>query len=658
MTKHTRAIHIDFHTPDGVIDFGSEFSAAEFAQTLKDAKVNVVTAFAQCNFGYAYFKTEIGTPYPHMKGDMLRDIIKECHARGVKVNAYINVGINNVQAEKNSNWCRVNANGQIYTGNVKENWQYRAMCYNTPYRKFLLDMIEEIATKTDCDGIFCDCMSFTRCYCPECLKKLREQGIDINDDDAVLKFNFNSFLRLGHEIRKVVPKDKDLVLSGMPYEQSVPKIGQTHFEIESLPGGFGGWSHDYIGTQASYQRNICPDALYMSGRFHASWGDFGGIKEKASMENDLFDALIYNIGFSIGDHMNPRTGLIKSLYKTVGEVFTKAEFYEKYTEGAKYCADIGVVRNKIAHNLPYLADEHFGCNRVLTELGYTFDIINEDMDFSKYKLLILPDNVILTDTLKDKLKEHIAKNKGLISSAYSLYNKKENKFMLDEYDFITPCGLDEDTATCYKFTDSSYGDTSLDFSDYALGILMKAKNKEDVIAKRIEHYCDDVWDRPYFDYRWTEHHLYTYLAPSGKSSYDAVILNKNICHIGFEIFSGYNRHAAVFHKQLLDIIIKKLMPLPVVKKEDLPSTSKISLTETEEYKLLNVKVTYPEPRGKWFKVVEEHNAILAGKKVKVLGKYSEIKCVETGENVPFEYDGTYTTITLPEIVGFSMFKLS
>ena len=46
-----------------------------------------------------------------------------------------------------------------------------------------------------------------------------------------------------------------------------------------------------------------------------------------------------------------------------------------------------------------------------------------------------------------------------------------------------------------------------------------------------------------------------------------------------------------------------------------------------------------------------------GKKVKVLGKFSEIKCVESGENLSFEFDGTYTTITLPEIIGFSMFVL-
>ena len=42
MNGINRGIHIDFHTPDGVYNFGENFDAKEFAKILKDANVTML----------------------------------------------------------------------------------------------------------------------------------------------------------------------------------------------------------------------------------------------------------------------------------------------------------------------------------------------------------------------------------------------------------------------------------------------------------------------------------------------------------------------------------------------------------------------------------------------------------------------------------------
>ena len=130
-----RAIHFDFHTCPGIYDFNRDWDAAAFAQRLADAHVTYINMFAQCNLGFAYYPTKVGIPYPGMKGDLFGDLLRECHARGIRVAAYINVGLNHEHARMHADWCQVNQDGQILWGDRSKNF-FRTMCYNSPgYRK-------------------------------------------------------------------------------------------------------------------------------------------------------------------------------------------------------------------------------------------------------------------------------------------------------------------------------------------------------------------------------------------------------------------------------------------------------------------------------------------------------------------------------------------
>ncbi len=647
MQKLNRCIHFDFHTPDGVYDFGEKFDAKEFARTLKNSNVTYINVAAQCNFGYAYYETKTGVMYPQMKGDLFGDILNACHNEGIGVTGYINVGLNNIQSEMHPEWCRVTKSGSIWHN---ENNTQSSMCYYTGYRQFLFTIIKEVVDY-GADGIFLDCLGSSPCYCRKCRENMKNANVDVNDDAAVKEFAYNQFVNFITDIRKIVPENVRLTYNG-PYYDLEDKLA-SHLEVECLPGGFGGWTYDLADMALAYARNLS-DTIYMSGKFHASWGDFGGNREKASLENEMYCALVNNVGFSIGDHLHPVYGVSKSLYNTIGEIFEKLKEYEKWTHNTKHCADIAVLRNKSHGDGTYNVDELYGACRMLNELKYGFEIVNEEMDLTTYKVLILPDKLALNEKLQKKISDHIKKGGYVLSSAWAGYDKEKNCFTMPEYDFFDICGEDNDTASCYSIVDPDFGDTTEYFSDYSQGLLIKSKSEDNVIAERIDHYFKDRWDRPYFDYRATTHQYYTYLPPEKKSGYDSIVMKGNICHISFEIFACYYRYAAIFQKKLVGEILKKMLDKPLMKTEGIPSGARVALAEGEGYKLVHIKVTYPEARGRWFKVVEDHNKLPQGAKVSVKGHYNCVKLLPFGDEISFVIQGDYTVVTLPEIEGYAM----
>jgi hypothetical protein len=50
----------------------------------------------------------------------------------------------------------------------------------------------------------------------------------------------------------------------------------SHLELKSLPTG--GWGYDHFPISAKYAATTGFDFLGMTGKFHTTWGEFGGFK--------------------------------------------------------------------------------------------------------------------------------------------------------------------------------------------------------------------------------------------------------------------------------------------------------------------------------------------------------------------------------------------
>ncbi len=645
MERLKRAVHIDFHTMPGIYNFGENFDAAVFAERLQKAHVEIINMFFQCNIGHVYYPTKIGVPYPDMKGDMFGDIVRECRKRGIRVVGYTNTAINHVQALLHPEWQRVDSAGRVLRDDPANNNFCRPMCFNNEgYRAFLSSLIREVMERYDIDGIFADCMNpYPYCHCPKCTRDMLEAGLDITNEAHVRYFAYEKFREFARMIRDSVPEGKLVQQTGVPFDWDGMQDVSTHGELECLPTG--GWGYDFFGPQVAYMRQFRKEILYMTGRFQASWGDFGGYKTEAAIENDCFDALCQGVQVSVGDHMHPAGNLDKALYESIGRAFAKVKAYEPWTDLAHPVAEIGILSDKTCITKEEMRGglgrntSVTGAARMLAELKYSFDVINENLDFSPYTVLILPDALHMSEKLAAKLTAYVEKGGRLLISGTAGLNREKTGFAIPALDFIRFTGIDTSNSSYYTVGGSA------PLAMYRHGITMTSDYKT----------ADYI--KPYFNRHWDGLHGYFYTPPEKATGEAAVAEKDGISYICFKVFESFFDHAYTAHKALVDAALKRLLPIPRLQTEDIPSTARVTVTEAADFDLLHVKVTYPEKRGRQACTIEEHTKLPAGAAVQVRGTYTAAYRLPEKTPVSIEADGAYTRVCLPEITGYDMFLL-
>ncbi len=626
MRKMKRCVHFDFHTMPGIDDILKNYSAEDFAETMRLAEADYVNIFARCNIGFSYYPTKAGTPYPGMKGDMVGDTVRELHKRNIGVTLYINGGLNHELLARNPGMSKINRDGTICIGTEKErinNNFFRSPCFLGEYRAHLLAEIKEMLAY-DPDGIFIDCLRAGSCFCPICMERMRKEGVNTASDEAVYEFAVKVVMELMREIKSLVPEGKRLYLNSFPYEMIADM--STHAELECLPSDIGEWGYDFFPTEAPYHRMYDKTPVYMTGRFINSWGDIAGNKPIASIENDVYDALLYGYAPSVGDHMHPRDGVDKSLYQSIGRTYSMVKQLEKWTDGTEPHAEVGILRNMTTslNIFTRITDSAKGVTRMLSELKINHNVVNESMDLSPYKLLIIPEGTALTDMLMNKLEAFSGK---IISAGNSI---KESPV----WDYIESCEPDGNT-------DGFYFDGCRVQPMYICGIKMKS-------GSSLYDYVE-----PYFNKHYDGYHGYFYIPPKDKSGYSAVALGERSAHICFNIFSSYAANFAECHKALVGELIDRLMGGRLIM-TDLPVFTRASLMCGDGYSLLHVKTDYPEHRGQRG-VIEEHLPLAEGFTVSVLGEYRSVKALPEYEELDSRIDCGRTVIKTPRITGYKCF---
>lgn len=580
MRQIKRAIHFDMHTLPGVTNPGEKFNAKEFADLLEQSHVKYINFFARCNRGYSYYNTKIGTPYPGLKTDMLADMLRECHQREIGVTAYVNAVLNAATAEKHPTW---KVHGK--DGNPQGLSQ---MCYNTPYGDYLIKEISEILTNyPEIDGIFADCLDLSPvCYCPECTKKMLAQGVDLRDINQVRNFDKATKLNMARRIRKIVPQTKYLYINGLYALIDDMRGLVTHAEIESLPNG--GWGYDCFPTQIAYNRRLFEKSVFMTGRFHQTWGDFGGIRPSAALEYDAYTALAYGAEISIGDHLHPTGAPEKGLFDVVKPLYAKIKELEPWTEDTEYVPEIGVFCPAGVNHFYQYQQAYQGAQRILNELKYQYDIVTELSDFSDYKVMILPDETVLNESCAKKIAEYLHAGGKVLSTGISGLTPDQKSFALPEWDF-TPELPQNDLPEYFMLKGFlKTGTPDMVLRNYKPGVCLK---QTESLADRIP--CYPIEKASDFMY-------YPYAKPDGLS---IAACTRNVVHIGIKLFSSYAENAYFVYKQIIKNALEYLYPDKLVT-ANLPSFARMTLTKKDNITLLHILSYCPEQRGN-SAVVEE-----------------------------------------------------
>lgn len=586
-----RQVHLDFHTSE-CVPVGQCFDENQFKAALKAGHVDSITVFSKCHHGWAYHPSEANEMHPQLSFDLLGAQLKACKEIGVNAPVYLSAGYDEKYARRHPEHIVKYAPDD--SADFLNKAYYKHLCYNTPYLDTLVAQIEEVMEKYNPSGIFLDISSAQVCYCQYCIESMRAQGLDPkNEADAKLHAENvykNYCERTRAAVRKYNP-ETTIFHNGSHIIRGRRDLAHfnTHLELESLPTG--GWGYDHFPMSAAYARVLGMDFLGMTGKFHLSWGEFGGYKHPNALRYEAALSLALGAKCSIGDQLHPSGEMNLSTYELIGKAYKEVEAKEPFVKNAKHISDIAILSSQaFAETLDVNAPNDVGVSRMLLEGNYLFDLIDQFTDFSAYKLLILPDVIKLDDELKARLEAFIKNGGKLLLSGKSGLSKDEDSFALD---FGAKYMGSEKYRPSYMIPeyDSVNGKTA--YVMYSEATDIEASNN--VIAYLEESYFN----------RAPEHFCSHQHTPNNMAERKpGAILTENIGYIAWNVFEEYSERGSYHLKELVLTLINKLLPEPSVK-TNAPDRAVVTLTEQENRFVSHILFAHTTLRGRNVEIIED-----------------------------------------------------
>jgi len=677
-----RQIHLDFHTSPDIPDVGKDFDPEQFADTLAKAHVDSVTLFARCHHGMIYYDSKVNPERVHpnlVNRNLLKEQIEAVHKRGIRAPIYTTVQWDYYTAREHPDWLAIDPDGRYY-GDPSEGFQslhepgfYQILCLNSPYREFLKEHTRELLEMfKPVDGFFFDIVFPVPCACRRCTAEMEKRGFNPLSESERMAYSqlmINTFKAEMTELVRSYQPDATIFYNrghvGTAHRDALDAY--THFELESLPSGIWGYLH--FPTTIRYARNHGLDCLSHTGKFHTMWGDFHSFKNKAALEFEVFNMLALNAKCLIGDQMDPNGRLSEAVYDLIGSVYAEVEKKEPWCRGARPVTEIGVFTPEefTGARAGLLPESIQGAVRMLQELGMQFDVLDTRSDLSRYRLLILPDEIPVSEAFAERLSAYIRQGGAVIASFESGLTPAKDRFALnelgvrlnpeqtkDEYgrevrgkhyprfdytDFVIPSG------------DIGKGLPETEHAMYMKGLEVTAESGSTVLAKGI---------LPYF-YRTYKHFCSHRQTPSsGKPGYDAIVRNGNVIYFAHPIFRQYHQNAPRWCKVLLKNAMEMLLG-DFLLRHDGPSTLLATINEqpAENRWVVHLLHYIPERRSKDIDVIEDviplHQVRLS---VKTDRPVREVRCVPDGAVLEHASADGRVEFTVPVINGHQMVSLS
>ena len=365
----------------------------------------------------------------------------------------------------------------------------------------------------------------------------------------------------------------------------------SHLEIESLPTAQ--WGYEHFPVSARYIDQLGIEFLGQTGKFHHSWGEVGGYKKPDALFYECAAMLAQGARCLIGDHLHPTGAMDGTTYAAVGTAYAHIEACEPWAAGSTNVAEIGVLsaegvaRPRLAGIPRHHEDSDEGVVRLLLESRFTFDVLDAESDFAPYQLLILPDNVTVSASLKSKIEGYVATGGRVLLSGQSGINA--------EHGFVFDVGAAWEGTSPNKGGDYLMPNAGLRASFVNDPLFMYAPSER--IKVTDGESLGAVHD-PYFD-RAPNHfsgHVNTpsRLEPSG---YDAGVEKGGFTYVAHPIFSAYKRIGAVAMLETAEAIIAHALGRPRMIETSLPRAGRATLRRQPGRDVLHLLHATPVLRG-------------------------------------------------------------
>ncbi|HUU11558.1 MAG TPA: beta-galactosidase trimerization domain-containing protein [Phycisphaerae bacterium] len=641
-------VHLDFHTSELVSDVGADFDADAFADTFARAHVGMVTVFGKCHHGWSYYPTKVGAVHPSLKFDLMGRQIAALHKRGIRAPVYLSVGLDERSWRLDPGLEAVGPGGRIRDA-LRPGWHL--LCMNAPeYIEYVAAQAEEVLENYPADGLFYDILMHPKpsCQCARCIARMVREGVDPEDPASAAAFS-HRVIREAHQrlVRMFRGKPKGLscffnscfTLAArdlVPYD--------THVDVESLPTG--GWGYGHFPLMGRFGRTFGKPFVGMTARFHKSWGDLGGLKPQAALEQECFHALMLGGLCNIGDHLPPRGRLDPPVYERIGRVFREVKAREPWCHGATPVAPIAVVaapdpsgRTSI---VPMAAA---GAVRMLAEAHLLFDVIDAQADFAPYEALVLPDDVRLDPALAARVKAYLARGGKVLATACSGMAPDEDRFALAAWpvSYVGPARHTQPYFIVGK--DLSCGIPDMPHALYRPGPEVKAKAGAAVLARLGD---------PYFSRTWRTFSGHTEAALSRRTNRPAIVQKGRVAYAQAPLFTAYAETAYPVYRQVVANLLDRLLGRRLLE-VTAPTTARVTMLRQGRRTVIHLMNYVAERRAEGMDIIEDRQPLHDVRVAVAIGKKPRRVYLAPEEtDLKFTFKGGRVEVVVPVIDGHGM----
>ena len=641
-----RQVHLDFHTSEHIEDIGKKFDKKQFQTALKKAHINSITLFSKCHHGWAYHPSKANEIHPHLDFDLLGAQIQAAHEIGVKTPIYLSAGLDEKMAHRHPEWLVRNLDESTTWAKDFTEPGYHKMCMSSPYLDYLVKQIEEVCKNYDADGIFLDIAGVQPCYCQNCIAEREELGLNPYDENDVLKHAEMVYKRYAEKTRAAVDKYKpnlSLFHNGGHIRQGRRDLVNynTHLELESLPTG--GWGYDHFPFSARYCQGLGVDYLGMTGKFHGSWGEFGGFKHPNALRFEVTLAAANGAKCSVGDQLSPSGEMDMVTYDLIGSAYSELEGKEEWLDNVESVADIAIISPEAyvgdlsTGQMTKVDDSGSGVCRIMLEGKYLFDVIDFESDLSKYKVIILPDVIRADIDFAKRLREFCDCGGKVLATGKSVLHENSNEFCLNlgaewikenpyKPDYFRPLEKIKDM-----------GDTG--YIMYGNGEKIRCIGNELGIR-----------ENPYFNR--TRVHFCSHQHTPNSCEYGGAGMTegKDGIYIAWNIFADYAQSGELHLKQMVIFALDRLLDSAKTLKTNLPAQGIVTLMKQSDRLICHLLYASPVKRGNGIEVIEDivpiYNVELA---IKTNRKINKVYLAPQKEDIDFTYDNGYISVKLAKI---------
>ena len=653
MNHYARHIHLDFHTSE-LLQVGDRFDPKDFADTLRGAAVNSIVVFAKCHHGWCYYPTKLGHMHPQLTHDLMGEQIKACREAGIRVIAYITGAWSASDALRHPEWQCISfathkpmfalsgaetdrLPGPPDSPKPKTNWPH--LCLAGDYGEHVKALAREVLDSYDVDGLFFDIMGLNfPCVCPHCSNDMTAKGYDPEDRDSALSYMSRERQRLMDELRGIVrAKGESLSVffnsGGANIDQPEYMDYSTHYEMENLSSK-SSLGYDGIVNRSKYFRETGKAVWGMTGKFHTSWGEFGGFKHPDALVQECAAMLAYGVRCNIGDHLHPSGAIDHATYELIGRAFRYVERLEEYIDCGKTVSRLGML-------LSEQKETREGMAKLLSDAHLDYRVLTVPAALDEVDCLLLAAPLTLSPAWEEAVCSFLDRGGRL-----ALFGRPAGaERLMDKIGWkdLGPSELDQDLIRYTGEDRDGLPDAPILMYTPAHRFAMEGETLAEVyevyFSRTEAHYCShrNAPNRP------------------EAASYPAILLRGNILCFAHNFGAQYFNYGSYWCRALFVRALRRIYT-PELTVEGLPVWGRYTLYRREHDRLLHLLGLQPIKRGS-ISVLEEPSTI-CDLTLRISGPAPRrILCRPGGEELPFTEEENGIRFVLPKLKGHQLLVL-